>query len=130
MPKNIYLICPVRRVSPELRRFLDDYVSQLESQGNRVHYPPRDVNQNDETGLALMLNHRDALERSDEVHAYWSQDSEGSVCDLGMTLMARKPLRLINKQEVIDWLSNHPGKSYTRVVYLLDRIREINDAQK
>lgn len=61
-------------------------------------YPPRDVNQNDETGMNIMLRHRDALENCDEVHAYWIPESEGSVCDLGMTLMARKSLKLINKK--------------------------------
>lgn len=122
MGKNIYILCPVRKVSPSIRRFLDDYAAERESEGNKVHYPPRDVNQQDRTGLKIMTAHRDAMKKSDEIHAYWSPKSEGSVCDLGMALMSRKPLILINKQEVKSWLLNHEGKSYTRVVYELDKI--------
>ena len=120
MSKKIYLICPVRKVSTELKKFLDDYVEEQELQGNKVHYPPRDVNQNDETGLNIMLSHRSAMKDCNEVHAYWVPESEGSVCDLGMVLMAEKPLKLINYKSVLEWLNTHPGKSYTAVVFELD----------
>lgn len=35
--------------------------------------------------------------------------------------MAGKPLKLVNKEEIENWLKNNKGKSYTRVVYELDR---------
>ncbi|VVB77577.1 Uncharacterised protein [uncultured archaeon] len=140
MSKKIYLICPVRKVSKEIKLYLDDYVENQELQGNMVHYPHRDVNQNDPTGMTIMLSHRNAMEKSDEVHAYWVPGSEGSVCDLGMVLMAKKPLKLINKEEIENWLVKNPGKSYTNVVYELDanyrqteawiRITNARDARK
>lgn len=71
MNKKIYLICPVRKVSQVIKKLLDDYVEDLESQGDQIHYPHRDVNQLDDTGLNIMLSHRKAVEDSDEVHAYW-----------------------------------------------------------
>lgn len=122
MGKRIYLICPVRNVSPSIKVILDNYVATKESQGDKVHYPHRDVNQNDETGLGILLAHRTALEESDWVHAYWMPCSEGSVGDLNMALVARKPFMIINKNEVYDWLLKNPGKSYTRVALELDRL--------
>ena len=122
MSKNIYILCPVRKASPDIRRFLEGYVTERESEGNKVHYPPRDVNQQDETGFKIMAAHKEAMKKSDEIHAYWSPESEGSVCDLGMALMSEKPLILINRQEVESWLLTHEGKSYTRVVYEIDKI--------
>jgi len=117
----IYFLCPVRKVTPEVKRFLDDYVSSTESQGHHVHYPHRDVEQNDPTGLTLMLKHREAMKNSNEVHAFWT-GSEGQVCDLGMALALNKPLRLVNKKDVEEWLGKNPGKSFTRVAYELDNL--------
>jgi hypothetical protein len=126
--KKVYLVCPVRKLTPETKTRLDDYVKLLEDHGVKVHYPPRDVNQDDSTGLRIMRAHREAMERSDEVHVFWSPNSEGSVCDLGMALMAEKPIRLVNKEFVEEWLKNNPGKSYTRVVYELDKnTRELDE---
>ncbi len=87
--KKVYLICPVRGVSDDEKDFLDKYVAGLESSGFQVHYPPRDVEQNDSSGINIMISHREAMKNSDEVHAYWNGKSQGSYVDFGMFFMMK-----------------------------------------
>lgn len=67
----MYLICPVRNCSPQQRQFAAEYVEELEQQGIKVHYPPRDVDQTDD-GIGLRINeaNRQALLECDEVTRY------------------------------------------------------------
>jgi hypothetical protein len=147
MGKKIYLICPVRKIrdkwynslkraicksigfrlenenSGYTKEVLDRYVRRLESLGYEVHYPIRDVNQDDPTGMRIMTEHRRAMYWCDEVRAVWKPASTGSVGDLGMYWgMAHifpKPFRLANKRRIEDWLEKNPGKSHTRWAYEL-----------
>ncbi len=98
MPKDVYLICPVRNASEETRAQMDRYVSNLEASGISVHYPPRDVDQSDDgVGLELNATHRDAMLACREVHVVWDPSSLGSHFDLGMAFMlsATKSLPII-----------------------------------
>ncbi len=100
MEKNkIYLLCPVRNVTLDEQAYLDNYVSGIEKQGDKVHYPPRDVNQVDSIGLRILSEHKEAMKKAKEVHAYWNKDSSGSYFDFGMAYMAGKnPWKIINQQ--------------------------------
>ncbi|MHB9019383.1 MAG: hypothetical protein ACYC3G_00695 [Minisyncoccota bacterium] len=89
----IYLICPVRHVTPQWHKYLDEYVAALESQGNRVHYPPRDVDQDDPTGYRICSEHREAMWRADEVHVAWDGKSEGCLFDLGMAFVLHMDIK-------------------------------------
>ena len=102
MPKQVYMICPVRGVTPDEQTFLDGYVSRLEVNGTRVHYPPRDVNQEDPTGLRILSEHRAAMKKSKAAHIYWNGKSSGSFFDLGMAFMARVPVVVANPQMIPD----------------------------
>ena len=108
---DIYLIHPVANITDEEKNFLDNYVANLESKGLKVHYPIRDVEQED-TGLNIYKNHRAAMEVVKEVHIYWDKKSSGSKCDLGMCWMARKPITLINK----DQIQRTPHKSFENIL--------------
>ena len=44
--KRVFLICSVRNATEEQLNKQANYVAELESKGYRVHYPPRDTNQN------------------------------------------------------------------------------------
>ena len=112
LEKRIYIICPVRNMTPESKAFMDDYVSKLEANGHHCHYPPRDVDQTDKNGIDILTAHRSSIEKDDEVHVYWSKTSEGSVFDFGMLFALNKPLFLINEKDIIP----DPHKSYTNVV--------------
>ena len=84
---SIFLICPVRNVSEETTRQIAAYVSGLESQGHRVHWPPRDTDQNDPIGVKICRANGGAMARADEVHVWYDKSSQGSVFDLGMFFM-------------------------------------------
>src|SRR3989339_388948 len=92
MVKNIYLIHPIENLTQKEKDFLDDYVIELEAHGNRVHYPVRDVKQ-DDNALNICLIHRKVMKRVKEVHIYWTKKSRGSIFDFGMAF-------LINKNQV------------------------------
>jgi nucleoside 2-deoxyribosyltransferase len=107
---KIFIICPVRNMTADERIALEAYIHKLESQGNTVHFPPRDTNQNDPTGWNIIAQNRAAIEGCDEVHIFWNKDSQGSMFDLGMAFAFRKPVTLINTVEPT------PTKSFENVL--------------
>ena len=85
---RIYIICPVRTVTPVQSQALDDYVQELEElHDHQVHYPPRDVGQSDPHGKDIIRCHSTAMFECDEVHIYWDKHSTGSLFDLGLAYM-------------------------------------------
>ena len=115
MLKKIYIIHPVNKITKTERKILDKYVEELEFQGSKVHYPIRDVEQNDE-GLNICFNHREAMKQAQEVHIYWNAKSRGSVFDFGMAFLMGKKIVLINK------VKKTKKKSYENVLLDLDKI--------
>ena len=118
MSIKVYLICPVRNCSDELRRFSEEYVTKLESGGNKVHYPPRDVDQTDD-GIGLTINeaNRGAILECDEVHVIWDTNSKGSHFDFGMAFM----LQAIRKCPIVLASPIEPKgqKSYENILLAL-----------
>lgn len=107
----VYLICPVRFSTVDLTR----QVARWESQGIKVHFPPRDVDQDDPTGgLRICQEHLDAMKKADEVWVVWDSESKGSHFDLGMAFALDKP---------VVWKANlqpdTEGKSYLKVIKAL-----------
>ena len=122
---KIYLICPVRGCTLRRREKMDLYVRDLELQGFEVHYPHRDVNQdNDDGGVRICREHREAMLDCDEVHVFWT-GSAGCHFDLGMAfaLSAERQRRskppfqfvLANPEEVPPTFD----KSFQNVIYSL-----------
>lgn len=121
--KTAFIICSVRNVSEEEKKYLENYVENLEKKGYKVHYPPRDTDQNDPTGLYICSRNREAISKSDEIHIYWNPKSEGSLFDFGMTFMSMlfmsdKIVYLINRENLV----RTPTKSFTNVLLELDEI--------
>lgn len=108
---NIYLVCPVRAVTPEQTAEMDNYVSGLEKEGHHVHYPPRDVDQTDPTGFEICTRHLDAIKKSDRVDIFWDVNSKGSHFDLGMAFALDKRINLVQVYGEIP-----AGKSYIAVM--------------
>jgi hypothetical protein len=115
---NIFIICPVRNASPEIRAKLEAYVKKLESEGHRVHYPPRDTNQDDEVGLNICLQNLKAVAEADEVHVAWDNQSQGVLFDLGIAFTLNKPIRVIKSCFPRRIPS---GKSFPRVIRALEK---------
>ncbi len=99
--RDVFIICPVRGVSPDESLYLAECVSGLERGGDSVHYPPRDTRQDDQIGLDIVSQNRDALGNARRVKLYWNPKSQGSLFDTGMAFMAEKPLDIINHAAVV-----------------------------
>jgi len=110
---KVYLICPVRNCSEEVSKQLNDYVEGLESNGYKVHYPPRDVDQN-MSGRDICYAHANAMSDCDEVHVWWDPDSKGSHFDFGMAyiLTVVKGIKFV----VANNFEETPHKSYGNVL--------------
>lgn len=118
LERKIFLICPVRKATDPEKEFLKRYVSELERQGHKVHYPKRNTNQNDPVGYDICSENRAAIENADEVHIYFNPESPGSLFDFGMAFMAKKPITFINAEDI----PRTPEKSFQNVLHALDEM--------
>ena len=112
LEKKIFLICPVREADEEEKEFLQNYISNLEKEGYKVHYPPRDTNQDDPVGYNICRENRQAILDADEIHIYFAPKSKGTLFDIGMAFMMEKPVFLVN----IDKIERTPHKSFQNVL--------------
>jgi hypothetical protein len=115
---KIYIICPVRKASPEYSQAAQNCAAQLEELGHQVYWPTRDTDQIDTTGLRICKDNRRAIEAADEVHVIWDGQSQGSVFDLGIAFALRKKIVPVAgffpprtegksiKNMVYDWYDN------------------------
>jgi len=99
--KSVFIICPVRNLTDHEKRIIENYISNLEREGYNVHYPPRDTNQKDPIGLNITTENREAIKNSDRIDIYWNPKSSGSLFDLGMAFAYKKPIKLINENDVL-----------------------------
>jgi len=118
MSKKIYIICPVRNISENWKSGIENYVKMLESQGNKVHLPWRDVEQNDRTGYNICEAHREALKEADEVYIAWDGKSEGCLFDLGMAFALKKRISVITGY----FPPPTPHKSFASMVWAWEAI--------
>lgn len=102
-----FLICPVRGLPPETHAAI---VADLESQGFIVHWPPRDTDQDDPTGLRICGENSEAIERADIVHVIWDGKSQGCLFDLGVAFALRKKISPISLPPPTD------GKSFQNMI--------------
>jgi len=113
---KIYLISPVREVSEETDIFVDAYVAKLEELGHEVHYPKRDVEQNDKHGISICFKHARAMIECDCVHIIWDKTSFGSHFDLGMAFILKKPLHLVT-----TLMDDYSEKSFEKVIKYIEK---------
>lgn len=112
--KMIYIICPVRNLGSTYKTVIEYHVKIEEESGNIVHFPPRDVDQIDETGLRICCEHRLAMFECDEVHIFWDKTSTGSHFDLGMAFSCFKKIVLIKSYQ-----GREDSKSFLNVIHAL-----------
>lgn len=82
-----FLICPVRGYDSALT---EKYMKQLEAEGYEVHWPPRDTNQEDSTGLRICRDNLAAIRSADAAHFMWDGESQGVLFDLGIAFSLGK----------------------------------------
>jgi nucleoside 2-deoxyribosyltransferase len=107
---KIFIICPVRNVSPEENTQINNYVNSLENQGYQVYWPYRDTDQSDNIGYSICTDNRKAIDESDEIHVWFNSNSSGTLFDLGMAWALQKKLVLINQVEITE------SKSFANVI--------------
>jgi hypothetical protein len=95
--KRAFLICPVRGAD---QTEANKIVSDLESKGWDVHFPPRDTNQNDKSGYTICCTNMLAIKDAEMVFIYWDGKSTGSLFDAGMAFAFRKPITILSIPEL------------------------------
>lgn len=111
----VYIICPVREVTPEQLDEMRAYVTELRKTCD-VLFPPDDTDQVDDTGgVRIVREHGDEVIRADRVEVFWHPDSKGSYFDFGMAYVLDKPMKLIK-----EFVPDGPGKSYAKVLKEMD----------
>lgn len=94
---KIFIICTVRGATDEYLKKLYDYVAKLEAEGHEVHLPPRDTNQEDDTGgYQICSDNKDGIVWSDEVHISYNEKSTGTHFDLGMAFAFGKRIHVFD----------------------------------
>ena len=105
-----FMICPVRQdPGGELSR---RFVLALEEEfyGWDLHWPHRDTDQEDDTGLRICQDNLEAIKRADHVFVVWDGESHGCLFDLGMAFALGKPVTWLKLPE------KTAGKSFGNMV--------------
>lgn len=90
---RIYVICSVKGGTPPE---VAEHVARMEAAGHEVHFPPRDVDQDDPTGGdRICREHREAMLACDRVDVFYDERSGGSKFDLGMAYVLDRPIDLV-----------------------------------
>ena len=94
MSKSVFLISPVRNLTPEVEEQLAEIVRDAEDSGIIIHWPKRDTDQSG-NGTAICQQNRQAIEEADEVWLWYDPNSQGSLFDIGIAWGLRKSVVLV-----------------------------------
>ena len=99
---KLFLICPVRDSSEQTKEWIKSYKKIMGLHNYDVHAPYYDTIQEDKfAGYAICRDNAEAIGRSEEVAVLYDQKSYGSVFDLGVAYALRKPIVLLNANEIV-----------------------------
>jgi len=99
---KIFIICPVRNATKEIREKINKHIKTLENCGYFVYYPARDTNQKDIIGLRICQDNKKALIEADAIHLFWDGKSQGFLFDLGMAFALNKKVVPIMLPELTE----------------------------
>jgi len=116
---KIHLICPVRNVTEEQQKEIDDYAKSLEAEGHTVHNPKYAVDQDDATGMGICAGHLNSMLDANRVDIFWDVNSKGSHFDLGMAFALHKAIKLVKIYQ-----PDNEGKSYVKVMQCIERVSD------
>lgn len=105
--KSTFLICPVRGTAPDTYA---NIVAELEANGYVVHWPPRDTDQIDDTGLRICRDNAAAIAKADCVHIIWDGRSQGCLFDVGVAFALGKQIIPLDLPEAT------PSKSFQNMI--------------
>ncbi len=120
--RKVFVICPVRNVTPKILEKIETYVAKLKNEGCDVYWPYRDTNQIDPSGgLEICRKNFSEIIRREEIHIWHDEASGGSKFDMGGVFMLvemlgwNKKIVIANDAEVVD----NSAKSFYKVFKLL-----------
>lgn len=102
---KVFIICTVRNAKAAYRSRLEEYVSSLEREGHQVHLPHRDTDQRGK-GYEINLANMEAIKKADEVHIFYSKESQGTHFDMGVSFALGKKISIVESVPIPE------GKSY------------------
>ena len=105
-----FLICPVRGVPKETTAKI---AADIEGRGWCLHWPPRDTNQHDDTGLRICRDNLEAIRQAGVVFFAWDGKSQGCLFDLGMAFALNK--HIVPVREMMPKVG--PDKSFQAMVW-------------
>lgn len=118
MYKTVFLISPVRNLTPEVEEHLAELVSDAEERDIILHWPKRDTDQSG-NGTTICQQNRQAIDEADEVWLWYDPNSQGSLFDIGIAWGLKKPLLLVGpiperteqksfSNVILDWANGNP----------------------
>lgn len=114
--KKVFIICPVRNASGEVKETLKQYVHALEGKGFLVHYPPWHTDQNDPIGDKICEQNFKAILEADEIHVWYDETSTGVHFDMGGMFMLTQ---ILGYKKKIVFVNDDEGKSFRKVLKFL-----------
>lgn len=99
--ESFFFISPVREINEGEGKILKNFKENAKKAGYKVHFPLEDTNQQDNIGLRICKDNREAIRAKDAVVFYYNKKSEGSCFDCGMAFYLDKPFLILN-HEMID----------------------------
>jgi len=111
MKTNVFIICSVRNISEEYKKFLEKYVFILEQEENCiVHLPHRDTNQ-DASGLEICIENMKAIRSADRIDIFYNSKSQGTHFDMGVAFAFGKNIKIVQNEDFGE------GKSYPKMLH-------------
>ena len=108
MTKKGFLICPVKGHTQDETRGV---VDALEEKGWNIHWPPRDTDQVDNTGLRICTDNMNAIRCANAVFVLWDGESKGCLFDMGMAFALNKKIFVLSVPECLG------AKSFQDMLY-------------
>lgn len=115
---KIFLICPVRNAAEEEKKILNDILNKYESKGFKVHFPPRNTNQDPHDkitgentgGYNICLENAKAIASAKTIVIYYNKESTGSMFDLGVTYQSilNNPKKNFILENKFEYDKNNP----------------------
>lgn len=90
-------------------------VNRLEAEGWQAYWPPRDTDQDDDSGYRICLDNKVAIAQADAVHFVWDGKSQGCLFDLGMAFALGKQIIPVSMPDKTE------GKSFQNMVLVWAR---------
>ena len=98
---KIFLICPVRNASNEVKKEIEEYVIEKNNDGYIIHAPHLHTVQQDILGgYTICLQNANAIATSKRIDIYYDQNSTGSAFDLGVAYYLNKPIKILNSDKI------------------------------